>query len=82
MMTSTTFDTLMHAKKLQEKGFIAEQAEARVELLKEVIDNNLATKTDINKINNKIDKLELMLTVRFGGMLVLAVGVLAAIIKF
>lgn len=80
-MTATTFDTLMHAKKLQEKGFTAEQAEAQVELLKEVIDNNLATKSDIYKINNKIDKLELILTIRFGGMLVLAVGVLAAIIK-
>lgn len=81
-MTATTFDTLMHAKKLQEKGFTAEQAEAQVELLKEVIDYNLATKSDIDKINSKIDKLELMLTVRFGSMLVLAVGVLAAIIKF
>jgi hypothetical protein len=81
-MTAITFDTLLHAKKLQEKGFTAEQAEAQVELLKEVIDNNLATKSDIDKINNKIDKLELMITVRFGSMLIVAVSVLAVIIKF
>lgn len=33
------------------------------------------------KVDSKIDKVSLQLTVKFGGMLVIAVGVLAAIIK-
>ena len=32
-------------------------------------------------LTNKIEKLELTLTIKFGGLLVIAVGVLAAIIK-
>lgn len=80
-MTATTFDTLMYAKKLREAGFSEKQAEIQAEALKEIVDNNLATKYDIEKLNNRIDKLELSLTVKFGGMLVIAVGILAAIIK-
>jgi uncharacterized membrane protein YheB (UPF0754 family) len=80
-MSATTFDTLMYAKKLREAGFSEKQAEIQAEALKEIIDNNLATKHDIEKLSNKIEKVELTLTVKFGGMLVIAVGVLAAIIK-
>ncbi|HCS1418066.1 TPA: DUF1640 domain-containing protein, partial [Shigella boydii] len=38
-------------------------------------------KNDIAALDAKIDKLSLQLTVRFGGMLVVAVGALTAIIK-
>ena len=48
---------------------------------KEIIDNNLATKGDIEKLYNRIEKLELTLTIKVGGLLVIAVGVLTAIIK-
>lgn len=87
-MSVTTFDTLMYAKKLEAKGFTSEQAEAQVEMIKEVIDNQLATKQDINEIKRDIEDVrrdikEAMdkIVIRLGSLLVIAVGVLAGIIK-
>jgi hypothetical protein len=80
-MSVTTFDTLIDAKKLKGAGFTEQQAEIQAETLKNVIDNNLAAKQDIDKVNDKIDKLELTLTIKFGMMLVAAIGILAAVIK-
>jgi hypothetical protein len=80
-MSATTFDTLMQSKKLQDKGFTAEQAEATVEMLKEVIDTQLATKQDINDLRRDMRELEYRIISRIGGMIVIAVGILAAIIK-
>ncbi len=70
----TSFDTLMQAKKLQEKGFTAEQAEAQVEMLKEIIDTQLATKRDL-------DDLKKDLTIRMGLFATAIISILAAIIK-
>lgn len=80
-MAATTFDTLMHAKKLQEKGFTYEQAEAQVEMLKEVIDNQLATKQDIFDLKRDIKDIEYKLTIRMGMFAAAIVTILAAIIK-
>ena len=80
-MTAITFDTLIYAKRLKEAGFTEQQAEIQAETLKSVIDNNLATKSDIERLSNKIEKLELMMTIKFGAMLVASVGILAALIK-
>ncbi len=38
------FDTLRYAKRLKEVGFTEQQAEVQAETIKELIDNNLATK--------------------------------------
>ncbi len=87
-MSAITFDTLMYAKKLEAKGFTPEQAEAQVEMIKEVIDNQLATKQDINELKRELqdvrrDIKEAMdkIIIRMGSLLVIAVGVLAAIVK-
>lgn len=87
-MATTTFDTLQHAKMLKEKGFTEQQAEAQVEMIKQLIDSldaNAATKADIELLCRDIAKdlvsLKNELIIKFGAMLVVAVGVLAAIIK-
>ena len=49
------FDTHASVKKLQEAGFTAQQAEAQVELLVEIIEGNLATKLDIESVHHKIE---------------------------
>jgi site-specific DNA-cytosine methylase len=80
-MTSTTFDTLMHAKKLQEKGFTAEQVEAQVEMIKEIIDTQLATKQDTAEIIRDLKELEYRLTIKMGVFSIGIISALAAIIK-
>lgn len=44
------FDTLKYAKKLQEVGVPREQAEAQIIILVEVMEDTLATKTDLKEL--------------------------------
>ncbi len=74
-MVTTTFDTLAFAKKLKAAGFTDEQAETLAHAQAELIDERLATKADL-------ERLELRLTIRLGGMLALAVAFLAALKLF
>lgn len=74
-MVTTTFDTLAFAKKLKAAGFTDEQAETLAHAQAELIDERLATKADL-------ERLELRLTIRLGGMLALAVAFLAALTLF
>lgn len=78
-MSDITFDTLKYAKRLKEAGFTEQQAETQAEAIKSLIDDKLATKQDLQRLE---ERLSYRLTIRFGGMLVAAVLVLAAIIKF
>ena len=78
-MSDIIFDTLKYAKRLKEAGFTEQQAETQAEVMHEVIDDKLATKQDLKRLE---ERLSYRLTIRFGGMLVAAVLVLAAIIKF
>jgi hypothetical protein len=80
-MSTMTFDTLMYAKKLKEAGFTEQQAEVQAEAMKEIIDNQLATKQDILDLKRDMHEMEYQIITRIGGMIVLAVGVLAAIVK-
>ncbi len=50
----TTFDTLHYAKKLKEAGFSEQQAETQAEALRAVVDENLATKTDLKEIESPL----------------------------
>jgi len=77
-MSETTFDTLQYAKKLRSAGFTEAQAEIQAEAIKELIDDKLVTKNDLEV---GLKSLRDQMTIRMGGMLVTAVIVLAAIIK-
>jgi len=63
-MSSTTFDTHKFVKDLRESGIPEPQAEAFVraqqEILSQALDNTLATKRDIERLDSKIDKLTWM----------------------
>ena len=87
------FDTLSYAKKLQAAGFSQEQAEVQAETFLSIVQEQLVSKRDIKELEAKIllemknletkteTQIELLrrdLKIWFGGMLVVAVGVLSA----
>ena len=76
-MTSTTFDTLGYFEKLKAAGVPEAQAKAQVEVIREVIEDKLATRRDLKELELR---LEYRLTVRFGLMLAAGVAMLAALI--
>ncbi len=67
-MAATTFDTLTYAKLLQEAGFTAQQAEAQAEALRAVVDQNLATKQDIELLRRDLKEMENQTEVRLKEM--------------
>ncbi len=69
-----SFDTLAYAKKLKVAGFSDEQAETQAEALSEIIDEKLATKADLKE-------LEYRLIIKLGGMMVVAIAVMATLVK-
>lgn len=74
-MSSVTFDTHKFIRKLREPGMPDAQAEAVVDAFREAQGKaDVSTKSDLRE-------LELRLTIKIGGMLVIAVGVLAAVLK-
>lgn len=83
------FDTLEYSEKMQAVGFTPEQAKMQAETLKEILDENIATKRDLKEIETAlrrdIKEMELRLkhdlTLRLGGMLVVGIGVVAILVK-
>lgn len=74
-MNAVTFDTLKFVKTLEAAGVNARQAEAMAAAVRDSTDSaNLVTKSDLRE-------LELRMTIKLGAMLVVAVGVIAAIVK-
>ncbi len=71
-MTVVPFDTLKLARQLRDKaGFTPEHAEAAAEALAEAVGGaEIATKADLRDLEQR-------LTIKFGGILVIAVGILA-----
>ncbi|MBF0352867.1 MAG: hypothetical protein HQM11_17675 [SAR324 cluster bacterium] len=53
------FDTLIYAEKLQKVGVPPEQARVHAEQLKELVENDLATKSDIAELKRDIRQLDL-----------------------
>jgi hypothetical protein len=81
-MTALRFDTLKAA------GFTPEQAEAQAGALSDVLEINLkelVTKGDLTALEQRIDTklalLEQRIIIKLGTMMVVAVGVIAALIK-
>ena len=79
-----TFDTLAYANKLKQAGFeprLAEaQTDAQVELLRDLAENQLATKQDIHDLKTKIEILENRLTIKLGTIVVAGIGLLATLL--
>jgi hypothetical protein len=69
------FDTLGYVRRLQDAGVERKVAEAHADLAKDMILADLVTTRELDK---RLTELELRLTIKMGGMLVIAVGVLVA----
>ena len=62
-------------------NYTQEQAKAQAESLKEILDENVATKRDIEDLKRDIKEMEMRITLRLGTMMVIAVGAVAALVK-
>jgi hypothetical protein len=78
MTLAFAFDTLGYAKRLRDAGISTNQAEAHAEAAREFIMTELVTKADLQ---TAVELISLRLTVRLGGMLAVAVGALAVLIR-
>jgi hypothetical protein len=68
------FDTLKLARWLEAAGFSPQQAGDMAEAIAEAV-SELATKADLRELEQRM-------TVKFGGMMVVAVGIILAGFKF
>lgn len=86
------FNTLKYAKMLEEVGFSRDQAETSIGILVEIMEDKLATKEDLRKLEERIEHsfqevkssvqlLESKMTVRMGTMLAASIAILTAIQK-
>lgn len=73
MAHTTTFDTLTYAKKLKEAGCSEKLAEVQAEALRELIDDNLATKRDLKELEKNI-------IIKIGGMLSASIAIISILI--
>ena len=73
-MAILAFDTHAFVKGLTQAGMPEAQAKVLARSQVTLIDENLATKQDLKE-------LELRLTIRLGSMMVVAIGVVAALVK-
>ena len=85
-MSSITFDSYPIYTELKEAGFNDQQAEAMVNTFKRVYeDANLATKGDIKELRqemrHEIREVRYQIIISLGGMIAVAVAILAALIK-
>jgi hypothetical protein len=86
------FDTLEYASRLNGTGFTDQQAEAQVQALAAIVNDNLATKQDVvlvkqdilalrQELKHDLRELEHRLTLHLGTVVSVAVGVVAALVK-
>jgi len=80
-MTTLIFDTLQFTKKAKAAGFTEVQAEFQAEEIARIIDNNLATKSDIQKLESDMSSLKKDIIIAVGKMLIAAVFVLPILFK-
>ena len=88
-MSAIMFDTHAFVKKLTAAGMPERQAEVLARAQATLIDEKLATKQDLDALESRLKRdmkeLELRLTynltVRVGSMMVVAIGVVAALVK-
>lgn len=75
---SVAFDSLAYMKCLESAGVPRKIAEAHTTATRELIMDELVTKAYLKDV---IERLSLQLTIRLGGMLFVAVGALALLIR-
>lgn len=78
MSHAIPFDTHENVKRLKAVGFTEEQAEAQTRVIAELVDEQLVTR---QYLNERLKELEYRLIIRLGGMIVVAIGVVATLVK-
>ncbi|BBL72019.1 DUF1640 domain-containing protein [Methylogaea oryzae] len=87
-MATIAFDTLKFAKRLKDAGILPAQAEAEAEALAEVLEVNLkdlVTKEDLGRevelLRRDMREMEQRMVIKLGGLMVVAVGAVATLVK-
>ena len=79
------FDTLKYSRTLESVGIAREQAEAHVRMIAEIVEGDLATKQDIQNLQNQLLQLEYRLIIKLSAVMVttvtLAIAVTVALAK-
>lgn len=79
------FDTLRYSRILEAVGVSRDQAEAHIRIIAEIVEGDLATKQDIERLEHKMLELEYRLIIKLGALVgaivTLAIAVTAAITK-
>lgn len=78
MPHSVTFDTHENVKKLKAVGFTEEQAEVQTRIIADLLDEQLVTR---QYLDERLKDLEYRLIIRLGAMLIVAIGVIATLVK-
>ena len=77
-------DTLRASRRLREAGFEEAQADALVGVLADDVSDNVATKSDIalleERLSARVDALEQRMMIRLGGLVAVATGLIIAAI--
>ena len=77
-MSVITFDTHAYIKKLKAVGVSEEQAEVQAQAIADLVNDRLVTKEDLER---SLKELEYRLVIRLGSMMVVAIGVIATLVK-
>lgn len=80
-MATVTFDKLAYLETLKASGVPEAQARAHTQALDSALHDAVATRQDIAELKHEMDIIKRDLTIRLGGMLTIAIGVVAALIK-
>ena len=84
-MNVAVFDTHAYIKKLEAVGVPERQAEVQAQALSELVNERLVTKQDleraIKELEHTIKELEYRLIIRLGSMMVVAIGIVTALVK-
>jgi hypothetical protein len=89
-------NALKYVKILEGSGITREQAEAHVQMISEILEDDLATKQDVHNlkqdiknldirfesIEHKILQSEYRMTIKLGSIVTVSMAALAAVIKF
>ena len=82
---AAVLDTLRFSQRLQQAGVSREQAEAHAEVARDMVMADLVTKDDLVAVKTELlsalREQELRITIKFGAMMVAAVGVIVAAIR-
>ena len=78
MHHTISFDTHENVKKLKSAGFTEEQAETQINIIAQLVEEQLVTR---QYLDERLKELEYRLIIRLGSMIVIAVGVVATLVK-